>query len=120
MNKKVVLVTGSNRGIGMACIEEFAKAGLNVVINFCHHLEEAYDLKEYIEDNYNVNVLVIKADVSKEDEVNAIVDALEELVNHGLDSISDPFDDRITGELMYVLTHYWSYLIYVFLTNKYL
>ncbi|MBQ4571129.1 MAG: hypothetical protein IJB21_05505 [Bacilli bacterium] len=39
-----------------------------------------------------------------EDEVNAIVDALEELVNHGLDSISDPFDDRITGELMYILT----------------
>lgn len=79
MDKKVVLVTGGNRGIGRACIEEFAKAGLNVVINFCHHLEEAYDLKDYIEEKYNVNVLVIKADVSKEDEVNAMIN---EIVDH--------------------------------------
>ena len=37
MKKKVALVTGSNRGIGASCIEAFAKAGLNVVINYCHH-----------------------------------------------------------------------------------
>ena len=51
---KVVLVTGSNRGIGRSTIIEFAKAGLDVVINYCHHKEEAYELKEYDENNYNV------------------------------------------------------------------
>lgn len=79
MDKKVVLVTGSNRGIGKACIEEFAKVGLNVVINYCHHSEEAYSLKEEIEDKYNVNVLVVKADISKEEEVN---DMMNEIVDH--------------------------------------
>lgn len=86
---KVVLVTGSNRGIGRSTIIEFAKAGLDVVINYCHHKEEAYELKEYVESNYNVRCLVIKCDVSKEDEViemiNEIVDyfgSLDILVNN--------------------------------------
>ena len=86
---KVVLVTGSNRGIGRSTIIEFAKAGLDVVINYCHHKEEAYELKEYVENNYNVRCLVVKCDVSKEDEViemiNEIVDyfgSLDILVNN--------------------------------------
>lgn len=86
---KVVLVTGSNRGIGKSTIIEFAKAGLDVVINYCHHKEESYELKEYVENNYNVRCLVVKCDVSKEDEViemiNEIVDyfgSLDILVNN--------------------------------------
>ena len=86
---KVVLVTGSNRGIGRSTIIEFAKAGLDVVINYCHHREEAFELKDYVESNFNVRCLVIKCDVSKEDEViemiNEIVDyfgSLDILVNN--------------------------------------
>ena len=41
MSKGVALVTGSNRGIGRSTIEEFAKAGLDVIINYCHHEDEA-------------------------------------------------------------------------------
>ena len=86
---KVVLVTGSNRGIGRSTIIEFSKAGLDVVINYCHHREEAFELKDYVESNYNVRCLVVKCDVSKEDEViemiNEIVDyfgSLDILVNN--------------------------------------
>ena len=86
---KVVLVTGSNRGIGKSTIEEFAKAGLDVVINYCHHREEALEFKDYIEENYNVRCLAIKCDVANEDEViemiNEVVDyfgSIDILVNN--------------------------------------
>ena len=48
MKRKVALVTGSNRGIGKSCIEDFARAGVNVVINYCHHEDEAEELEKYI------------------------------------------------------------------------
>ena len=48
MSKGVALVTGSNRGIGRSTIEEFAKAGLDVIINYCHHEDEARELAKYI------------------------------------------------------------------------
>ena len=79
MKKIIALVTGSNRGIGASCVEEFAKTGANVVINYCHHEEEANELAERIRNEYDVEVLVIKCDVSKSEEV-------EEMVNKVVDT----------------------------------
>lgn len=70
---KVALVTGGNRGIGKAIIEEFAKSGLDVVINYCHHEEDALELQKYISEKYNVSVMVCKCDISKEEEVEEMV-----------------------------------------------
>ena len=75
MKKIVALVTGSNRGIGKSCIEEFAKSGVNVVINYCHH-EEAKELEKFIKEKYSVEVLTIKCDISKEEEVEAMVNTV--------------------------------------------
>lgn len=66
---KVALVTGSARGIGAAIIEELASAGYDCVINYLTSEKEAYELNEKIK-KYNVRSLVIKCDVSKEEEVN--------------------------------------------------
>lgn len=84
MNRVVALVTGSNRGIGRSCIEEFAKRGVTVVINYCHHEAEAKELEQEIKDKYNVDVLTIKCDISKEDEVEAMFNQIEETFG-GLD-----------------------------------
>ena len=84
MKRVVALVTGSNRGIGKSCIEEFAKKGVTVVINYCHHENEAKELEKYIKEEYKVDVLTIKCDVSKEEEVEAMFNQIEETFG-GLD-----------------------------------
>ena len=78
MKRVVALVTGSNRGIGKSCIEEFAKRGVTVVINYCHHEDEAKELEQHIKDEYKVDVLTIKCDISKEEEVEAMFNQIEE------------------------------------------
>ena len=78
--EKVVIVTGSSRGIGAATIKEFAKQGYNVVINYLNSAKEANELKELVEREYHVKALTIKGDVSKEEDVKCIVDkTIEEL-----------------------------------------
>ena len=74
MENKVVLVTGSARGIGKATIIEFASKGYNVVINYIESKEEANKLKEYVESNFNIKALVIEADVSNENAVKNMID----------------------------------------------
>ena len=93
MNRKVVLVTGSSRGIGKATIIEFAKNGYDVVINYIDSTKEAklkfiednfeydnkkdaYDLKEYVEKTYNVKALVVEADISNEEEVKSMIQTI--------------------------------------------
>lgn len=78
MNRKVVVVTGASRGIGAAIAKKMASKNYNVVINYLNSCEKAKDLKKDLEETYNVDVLVIKADVSKEEDV---VNMVNEVIN---------------------------------------
>lgn len=110
MSKGVALVTGGNRGIGRSTVLEFAKAGIDVVINYCHHEEEAKELEKYIKDNYDVDVLVVKCDVSKEDEVENLVNTavdrfgkIDFLVNNASVARDSLFLDKSVKEFRRVL-----------------
>lgn len=80
---KVVLITGSSRGIGKATAIKFAQGGeYNVVINYNDSKLEAEKLKDYVETNFGVRALAIKADVSNETEVkNMISKIIDEFGN---------------------------------------
>ncbi len=73
MKRIVALITGGNRGIGASICEEFAKVGANVVINYCHHKEEAENLAKELEEKYEIEAVPIKCDVSKEEEVEEMI-----------------------------------------------
>ena len=73
MNNKVVLVTGSSRGIGKATIIEFASKGYNVVINYSNSEKESLELKEYVEKTYGIKAIAIKTDISQEAEVKKMI-----------------------------------------------
>ena len=65
---KVVLVTGSSRGLGRELFIRFAKEKASVVINYCKNEQVAKELYAQICE-YNSNCLLVRADVTKEQEV---------------------------------------------------
>ncbi len=69
---KVVLVTGSSRGLGRELIKEFAKYKANVIINYNKSEKEAISLQQEIE-KYNIKSIIIKADISNEIEVKNMI-----------------------------------------------
>lgn len=98
---KVVLVTGGSRGIGAACIKEFAKNGYDVVINYVNDDLTASFLKTEVEENYNVKALAIKCDVSNELDVKNMVEEvinkfghIDVLVNNAGIAIDTIFEDK--------------------------
>ena len=102
---KVVLITGAAKGIGKAIAIELAKNNYDIVINYFSSKEKALELQEYIKDNYHVNCLAIKADVSKEDEVDAMVKEIEDklngvdiLINNAAIDLSNMFNLKTADE----------------------
>jgi 3-oxoacyl-[acyl-carrier protein] reductase len=73
MSNLTVLVTGGASGIGKACALTFAQAGYNVVVNYGHSEQAALDVTKQCKE-FGVEAFAVKADVSKQDEVNAMVD----------------------------------------------
>ncbi len=65
------IVTGANSGIGEAVAIGLARAGCDVAVNYVTHPETAEDVAHKIE-GYGRKAMVVKADVSKEDEVETM------------------------------------------------
>ena len=74
---KIVLVTGSAKGIGSACILKFASYGYDVVIHYLMSKKEAYALKEKVEKEYQVRVFCIKADLKNELDIKEMCKKIE-------------------------------------------
>ncbi|WP_018660029.1 3-oxoacyl-[acyl-carrier-protein] reductase [Heyndrickxia acidiproducens] len=65
---RVVLVTGASRGIGREIALEFAKNGAHVIVNYAGNANKAEQVAADVRE-YGSEALAIKADVSKEAEV---------------------------------------------------
>lgn len=122
MNEKVVLITGGSKGIGAATVEVFAEHNYNIVLNYAHDDESAKKVKDRIESTYPVSVLLAKADVSKREEVQNMVEMaiqafnhIDVLVNNAGIAIDQTFEDKTDVEFRKVLD---VNLIGPFLTSK--
>lgn len=119
---KVVLVTGSSRGIGRSIAVRFAKNGANVIINYKSNETEAQAITEIIS-SYGNECMCIQADVSKEKDVKKMITTIIEkyghidiLVNNAGIAIDNDFQDRNIKDWQETLN---TNLIGVFLTSKY-
>lgn len=102
---KVVLVTGGAQGIGKAIVLELAKNHYDVVINYLTSSKAAALLEEEIKKNYDVRVMTVQADVSKEEEVDAMISLIEKewggvdiLINNAAVDLSNLFHLKTADE----------------------
>lgn len=102
---KTVLITGGANGIGRATALELAKNKYDIVINYLTSEEKALQLQKTIIEEYGVNCLAIRADISKEDEVDAMVSQIEKqlggvdiLINNAAIDLSNLFHLKTADE----------------------
>jgi len=73
---KVVLVTGSSKGIGKSLAEDFAAHGSKVCINYSSSEEKAEQVAESIKSSGGV-CMTARADISEEDDVKQMFKQIE-------------------------------------------
>ena len=125
---KVAIVTGGTRGIGKSICYELVKKGIKVVVNYKKSEEVANKIQEELGDM----VRIYKADVSKRDEVKALIQfALNEfgnvdiLVNNaGIDQecmfqdITDEIWNNVINVNLYSVFCTIQEVLPIFLKNK--
>lgn len=72
-NRKTAIVTGAADGIGKAICLELGKAGINIVANYHSSRKKAEQLGRDLT-KLGIDHLLVQADVTKEDEVQILVD----------------------------------------------
>ncbi|RUR83084.1 3-oxoacyl-[acyl-carrier-protein] reductase [Chlorogloeopsis fritschii PCC 9212] len=77
---KVAIVTGASRGIGRAIAQELANYGANVVVNYASSSQAAEELVSQITQDGG-SAIALQADVSKADQVDALVNGVMEKLN---------------------------------------
>ena len=85
---KTAIITGGSRGIGRALSLKLGELGYNVVINYRSESLKAKsdEVAKELEDTYHVETLVVRADVSKYEQCEALVKAAVERFGDRIDA----------------------------------
>ncbi|WP_110928745.1 SDR family oxidoreductase [Bacillus massiliglaciei] len=75
LDEKKIFVTGGARGIGKSVATAFCEAGADVAIVDLD-IEEAQKTAEELKENHGVQAIAIKADVTKPEDVNGMIDQI--------------------------------------------
>ena len=93
---KNIVITGSSRGIGKCLVENLAKDGHNVILNYNKSEKQAKQIKASLEE-HGIKIEIFKADISKREEVKKLIKfairkmkTLMSIRNYVIKSVSTP------------------------------
>lgn len=107
---KICLITGGTSGIGCEISRIIASKKCNLVITYNESREKALSLKNELESVYNIEVLIIHCDLSKEEDINNMINeimkkykTIDYLVNNSAVCIDSLFCDKNKANFMKTL-----------------
>jgi len=119
LENKAILVTGGSRGIGEAIVYALAEEGADIGVNYVTSKESAERICENIHKKNGVRAIALKADVSKPDEVLAMVSTM--LQEFGkIDVLVNNAGILIQGKLVDTSLEDWNTMIAIDLTSIFL
>jgi len=118
--KKVVLITGSSRGIGAALARSFAEKGYAVAINYLKSERAAGQLQEGIDARYGVGTAVsIRADVGIRSDVSQLFEQVTARLNR-VDVLINTAGLNIDKPFLEMTDEDWSTVLGTILTGTFI
>ena len=123
LTDKVALITGASGGIGKSIAKTLASHNCNLILHYNSNDKSIGELETEL-NKYNIKVLIIKADISKEEDIILLVNKsiekfkhIDFLINNAGIAIDTLFEDKTVGNFKRILD---VNLIGPFLISKYL
>ena len=120
---KTAVITGGTKGLGKAIAKVFALHNYNLVLTYLQDDEKALQTKKEFE-QFNKEIMIIKSDVSNEQEVIKLLDnikfkfeSIDVLINNAGIAIDTTLEDKTVDNFKRILD---TNLIGPFLTSKYI
>lgn len=107
---KIALITGGASGLGREISRMLASKNIDLIISYNTSMDKANSMKEELESKYDINVLLIKCDISIEEEINNMVNTVKKefgyvdyLVNNAAICLDSLYEDKNKNNFMKTL-----------------
>ncbi len=107
MTGKVALITGGSRGIGKAIAIRLAEHGMDIIVNYVRHKQDAQATAEEVE-KLGQRCLLIKANVAKEEDVAAMFTTISEEFG-GLDVLVSNAASGVLKPVLELTERHWNW-----------